>query len=310
MRTFGKVAVAVAVFAAALAVFYVVRNPERATLDAAARQGAPGKFVTLSDGVTHYQVDGPDTGRVVVLAHGFSVPLYIWDSTAAGLSRMGYRVVRYDAYGRGLSDRPDVEYTDALYDRQLRELLDSLKLAKVDLGGLSAGGYVTGVFAGRHPERVRTLLLIDPVAGKYPTTTHPFDFPVVGPYLWQTLAVPSMAEGQPSDFLDPSKFPDWVERYRPQMRYKGFGHALLSTRTAWHGLDMDTIYKRVGAAGFPVLLMWGKEDKTVPFARSEGVRTDIPAAEFHAIDGAAHLPGLEKSALTDSLILDFYRRHP
>jgi pimeloyl-ACP methyl ester carboxylesterase len=299
----------VVIAVAAIGGFYVMRNPERRALDAAARQGAPGSFVALSDGVTHYRIDGPDSGRVVVLAHGFSVPLYIWDSTAIALARAGFRVVRYDAYGRGLSDRPDVPYTDALYDRQIRELLDSLKLSRVDLAGVSAGGFVTGVFAGRHPERVRSLVLVDPVAGHSALTIHPFDLPVIGPYLWQTLAVPGMAAGQPSDFVDPSKFPDWIDRYKPQMRYKGFGWALLSSRIERRGMSMDTVYKRVAAAGIPVMLLWGKEDHTVPFGQSAGVRAAMPEAEFHPIDGVGHLPILEKAALTDSLFLQFYARH-
>src|SRR3954471_8601554 len=94
--------------------FWIARNPETRALDGAARREAPGKFVRLSDGVTHYQIDGPENGRVVVLAHGFSVPYYIWDSTAAALAGAGYRVIRYDTYGRGWSDRPDVVYNDKL----------------------------------------------------------------------------------------------------------------------------------------------------------------------------------------------------
>jgi pimeloyl-ACP methyl ester carboxylesterase len=83
-----------------------LENPERATLDAEARAGAPGKFITLSRGITHYEMAGPDSARVVVLVHGFSVPSYIWDSTFAGLTGGGHRVLRYDLYGRGFSDRP------------------------------------------------------------------------------------------------------------------------------------------------------------------------------------------------------------
>ena len=54
--------------------YYVARNPEHLRLDDATRPMAPGKFVRLTDGMTHYQIDGPDSGRVLVLAHGFSVP--------------------------------------------------------------------------------------------------------------------------------------------------------------------------------------------------------------------------------------------
>src|SRR5215471_8625837 len=96
---------ALAIVVAALAVvcvlfyaFYTRRNPETRTLDDAARRSATGKFVRLSDGVTHYEVSGPDSGAPVVLVHGFSVPYYIWDSTAAALSSRGYRVLRYDEY--------------------------------------------------------------------------------------------------------------------------------------------------------------------------------------------------------------------
>ena len=301
----GVVALAVVLGGAGL---YWARNPERSELTDAARQGATGKFIRLSDGVTHYDVAGPDTGRTVVLVHGFSVPYYIWDSTSAHLASAGYRVVRYDEYGRGLSDRPDVPYVDDLYDRQLVELLDSLKITdRVDLAGVSMGGAVTSMFAGRHPQRVRSLILVDPVAGSGGGQGM-FAWPVVGGVLWQSLAVPTMADGQASDFVDPSRFPGWSDKYREQMRYKGFGRALLSHRVSREGMTMDTVYQRVAAAPIPVLLIWGTEDKTVPFALSESVRKAIPKAEFHAIDGAGHLPILEKAAETDSLVKAFLGR--
>jgi pimeloyl-ACP methyl ester carboxylesterase len=289
--------------------YFFARNPERETLDDAARAHAPGKFVRLADGVTHYDIDGPDTGRTVVLVHGFSVPAYIWDSTATALASAGYRVVRYDEYGRGWSDRPDVVYNADLYDRQLVQLLDSLHIHdRIDLGGVSMGGWVTATFVGRHPERVRSLVLSDPVAGTSARPSEKFYWPIVGSFLWQTTAVPGMAEGQLSDLVQPSRFPDWADRYRPQMRFRGFGRALLSTRRETAGMNTDTLYARVARTGVPVLLLWGTADKTVPFARSSSVRRAIPSAEFHAIDGAAHLPILERAPVVDSLMLAFLAR--
>jgi pimeloyl-ACP methyl ester carboxylesterase len=301
--------VAVVIFG--LAGFYLFRDPEKSTLDEAARKVAPGRFIRLSDGITHYKIDGPDTGRVVVLAHGFSVPLYIWDSTAAHLSAAGFRVIRYDGFGRGWSDRPNVPYDDKLYERQLGELLDSLHITgKVDFGGVSYGGFATGVYTGRHPDRVRSLILVDPVAGTTPPTMRPIDLPVIGPYIFQTMAVPNMDNGQASDFIDPARFPDWASRYRGQMRYKGFGRALRSTQLARRGMDMDTVYKRVAAGDFPVLLIWGVKDQTVPFERNELVRKAIPAAEFHAMEKSAHLPILEEATRTDSIIIAFLKKVP
>jgi len=295
-----------ALLAVALAGNYWLKNPEKLELDEAARREAPGRFVRLSDGVTHYQVDGPDTGRVVLLAHGFSVPYYIWDSTAVHLAKAGYRVIRYDTYGRGWSDRPDVAYDDKLYERQIAELLDSLHITgKLTFGGVSFGGYVTGVYTGRHPDRVSALVLVDPVAGDSPASIAPIDNPVWGSYVFQTSRVPGMAAGQASDFIEPTRFPDWADRYRVQQRYKGFGRALRSTQMERRGLDTDTLYSRVAAGGFPVLLIWGEKDETVPFELHTRVQKAIPQAEFQPIAGAGHLPILEQAARTDSIIVAF-----
>jgi pimeloyl-ACP methyl ester carboxylesterase len=296
--------------------YYLARNPERESLDDAARKAAPGRFIQLSDGVTHYKLDGPDSGRTVVLVHGFSVPLYIWDSTAVALAAAGYRVLRYDEYGRGWSDRPMVDYTADLYDRQLTELLDSLRITdRVDIGGVSMGGWVTATFAGRHANRTRSLILVDPVASAGTRASPTFSsrlrgVPLVGAYVFQTTDVPKMADGQASDFANPKQFPDWADRYRSQVRYRGFGHALLSTRRAQSRVDLDSVYRMVDRASIPVLLVWGTEDHTVPFARNARVRAAISRAEFHQIQGAGHLPILEQASLTDSLILEFLGRQP
>jgi len=286
------------------------KNPEKRSLDAAARAGAAGSFVTLSHGTTHYELRGPDSGRVVVLVHGYSVPYYIWDSTAVGLPAAGYRVLRYDVFGRGLSDRPDADYDGALFDSQLGELLDSLHIpGKVDLAGLSYGGFVTAHFVVSHPERVRTLTLVDPVSkgGALPWV---LGVPILGPWLWQVTRVPGMAAGQASDFLHPEHFPTWADQYRPQMEFKGFGRALLSTSMTGSRTDFSALYAGVAKAGIPVLLIWGRQDQTVPFPLSDVVRKSIPSLEFFPVDSAGHLPHIEHAGLVNARIEEFLTAHP
>ena len=196
---------------AALVGYGAWKNPEQAPLDAAARNGVPGQFVALSGGVTYYDISGPDTGRVVVLVNGFSVPSSIWDSTSTALSECGYRVIRHTLFGRGWSDRPVAAYDGALYDAQLSELLDSLCITQpIDLVGLSFGGFVTSHFVAGHAARVRTFTMIDPAstARELPGV---LAWPVVGPWIRQTPQVPSTAEGQCSDFLHPEQHPTWAD---------------------------------------------------------------------------------------------------
>ena len=125
------------------------------------------------------------------------MPYYIWDSTAAGWPAAGYRVVRYDEYGRGLSDRPDVRLCRRSLRSPTRRASRFVTVSPSESisAGVSMGGAVTAMFAGRHPHRVRSLILVDPVAGTSGGQGM-FALPVVGGVLWQALAVPTMAEGQ------------------------------------------------------------------------------------------------------------------
>lgn len=303
-RRTAAVSITLAVVAILAAV--ALRDPERRALDEEARRAAPGRFVRLGDGITHYDVAGPDSGGRVVLVHGFSVPSYIWDSTAAALTAAGFRVARYDIFGRGWSDRPDVSYSFDLYDRQLQQLLDSLGWnTPVHLVGLSMGGPVSATFAGRHPERVRSLTLIDPASGSRPALPAMFRLPLVGSLLWQGLAVPGMADNQLTDFVEPARWPDWPQRYRVQVQFRGFGRALRSALREGEHVSFDSVFARAGATGVPTLLIWGAEDKTVPIANAEGVKKAIPQARFHRIDGAAHLPHMERAGIVNPLLTSF-----
>ena len=89
---------------------YLVMPVEIKELDAAARKNASGDFIELSDGWVHYHFEGLESGPAVVLVHGFSVPAYIWDPTFQALADAGYKVLSFDLYGRGYSDRPDKVY--------------------------------------------------------------------------------------------------------------------------------------------------------------------------------------------------------
>jgi pimeloyl-ACP methyl ester carboxylesterase len=156
----------IAVFAA-LPVF--TPRVETLAMDDAARAGTDGEYIALSDGVVHYEASGPEEAPTVVLIHGMSIPYSIWDSNFPTLADAGYRVVRYDLYGRGYSDRlKGVRYDADLFDRQLLELVGKLKVkTPLTLVGLSLGGAIAVIFAERHPELVKGLVLSSP--GGFPT---------------------------------------------------------------------------------------------------------------------------------------------
>jgi pimeloyl-ACP methyl ester carboxylesterase len=285
-----------------LFLFYLIKNVETKRMDGEARKSAPGQFIQLSNGVTHYEMKGSDTAKTVILVHGFSVPYYIWDSTFDSLAQRGFRVVRYDGFGRGFSDRPEVDYTPQLYRKQLFELIQSLKLkTPLHIAGLSFGGAVVTDFAVHYPTLIDRMILVDPVyrfkaidgaesLANYSMATHP----------------EKQAGGQLEDFKYPAQFPDWVDQYKVQMQYKGFRHALISTLQKYPGDTMVSNYRRLNLHDKKVLLIWGKEDQTVTFNFSDSLRRDLKV-DFFAVDDARHLPHLEKPLEVNQKITSFLK---
>jgi pimeloyl-ACP methyl ester carboxylesterase len=279
---------------------------ETKDLDEAARQQADGSFILLADGITHYELGGPEKGQPVVLVHGFSTPYFIFDRTFEFLVNSGFRVLRYDLIGRGYSDRPRVDYDIHLFVRQLKDLLDALGLKQVNLVGLSMGGPITTSFIGEYPEYVSRHVLIDPAGAKR----------VALLWMLKALKLPSVGElalglvgnGKmdiASDMFDPKLVEHFQARYKVQMQYKGFKRALLSTLR--NGM-LDSFYETyacVGKLHKPTLLFWGKDDRTVPFEYSKFILKAIPHAEFHAIENCGHIPHYEKPEVVNPILLEF-----
>jgi pimeloyl-ACP methyl ester carboxylesterase len=271
------------------------------------RKASGGAFVKLRDGFTHYEIAGPDSAPLVVLAAGSSVPGYIWQPTFDSLRAAGYRVLRYDYFGRGWSDRPKIPLTQEVYVHQLSELLDSLKVARpILLAGLSYGGTVITSFASMHPSRVAALIYVDPAIRTPAVLPWYLRLDIVGDlvFQWQSR---TWAEGQLTDFLHPEQFPDWADRYKPQMTYKGFRRGRLSDREANAEFDARIPLAEIGRHPRPVLVLWGKQDQTVPFERSAALMAALPNAKLVAIDSAGHLPQWEQPAKTHEALFAFLR---
>src|SRR4051812_42738180 len=295
MRSVVKTVVWLLVIVAIGAVLYFAADPEKLDIDENVRRMAPGRFVKLSDGFTHYEIGGPASGRTVVLAAGVSVPYYIWDPTFRALTEAGFRVLRYDYYGRGYSDRPDVAYSQDLYVRQLAELLDAVHITgPIDLAGLSYGGSVVTSFADRFPDRVRSLIYVDPSFWSPYNVTSLQKMPRVWNYLTAIFEERWWADEQLDDFLHPERFPDWPDRYKEQMRYRGFRRAQRSTSVANADIDQSQQLKHVGEHPRPVLVFWGKQDQSVPFEFSTSLLEAMPRAHLIPVDSAGHLPQWEQ----------------
>jgi len=268
-----------------------------------------GSYVRLPAGITHYELVGPEDAQTVVLVHGFSVPYYLWDPTFHALVADGFRVLRYDLYGRGWSDRPDARYDPDFYDQQLVQLLDVLGIREpINLVGASMGGPIVVNYAANHPERSRRVALIDPGFSNGFIPPWRLRAPLLSDFVMCVQIAPTLAESQRADFLHPERYPDYFAKYGAQMKYRGFRHALLSSIRDFLSQNTQPAFEQIGKSGEPVLLIWGRADQDVPFAVSDDVRRAIPQAEFHPIADAAHVPFFEHPEIVNPILVEFLRR--
>ncbi len=274
------------------------------------RSGLPGSYIELEQGVTHYELAGPKQAPLVVLVHGFSVPYFIWEPTFVSLVSVGLRVLRFDLFGRGYSDRPVIRNDVNLFVDQLSQLLEALDVQqRVSLVGLSMGGVISAAFTARYPQRVSRLALIDPAGFPlgYSWAFKLLRFPLLGEILFSLQSSGNLENSMASDIYDPKHIQKFLERYRPQMKYRGFRRSLLSTLRS--GILQDGLgwYRKVGKLDLPVQLVWGQEDGTLPFKYSRDLVAAIPQVDFHPRPGLGHIPHYEKPEVVTPLLLELLR---
>ena len=302
----------ITLFLIACLLFKLFLRIENFELNDQTRLSLPGQFIALAAGVTHFEIQGSANAPVVVLVHGFSTPFYIWGPTFEALAAAGFRVLRFDLYGRGYSERPRTAYCIQLCITQLSQLLTALEIKDpVHLVGLSYGGTVVAGFTNQNPESVKTLTLIDPLV----TTTalekiKALKFPLVGELLMALYLAPYfLPKSQPLDFYKPERFPGWETRYRDQMRYKGFCRAILSTFRNVRKMFLESDYRAIGKTRLPVLGFWGEQDLTISRTDMFQLESLIPQMRLHTIKNAGHIPHYEQPDIVNPILIRFLRNN-
>ena len=250
-----------------------------------------GSYIEIEQGVIHYTWHGPEDGPVVVMVHGFSTPQFVFDRNVPALVEAGYRVLTFDHFGRGYSDRPHGPYDLDFYDKELADLLVALGISEpVSLVGYSLGGGIVTVFTARHPEKVKRLVLISPVGfmDDFPWVYRLVCVPLVGEYFFAVIAKPDLIK----EFRAAEKIghatTSMLERYEQQFEYRGAWKAMLSTVRHYPMDDLTSYYQRVAREQKPVMVIWGTADETVSVSGADRVIEAIAHAEKEIVSDAGH----------------------
>ncbi len=273
---------------AAILLIPVILEVQRKPMDARARENAPGQFAELPQGITHYQWFGPQRGPLLVCVHGLTSPSFVWRRMVPGLALMGFRVLTYDHYGRGYSDRPRGLQDRLFFQRHLNDLLEHQGVAdqKFTIMGYSMGGAIAACYAAAHPERVTRVILLAP-AGMMQLATGAIkvirDVPILGDWIMRATYPATLRKGIREEGDD-----EMGALQENELSYRGFLSAVLSSIRGVVAKTQEDEHLFLAKQGIPLLAIWGSTDSVIPLSCKNTLQTWNPNAVQHVVDGAGH----------------------
>jgi pimeloyl-ACP methyl ester carboxylesterase len=234
------------------------------------------------------RVEGPEAAPVIVLVHGFSHSLEIWNDWAADLSA-DYRVVRMDLPGHGLTGPdPEARYSVPETVAFLGSLMDALNIRQAHIAGNSLGGLVAWRYAADNPGRVERLILLAPGGFSINGVTEdPVPVPMAVSFYLTQAPEAMIAAATRSLYGDPSGMdPDLPSRTHAMMRRDGVGQAMVQRLEVFTLPDPQTDLARIGT---PTLILWGARDVMVPAEHGARFEAAIPDAELIVYDDLGHV---------------------
>jgi 2-hydroxymuconate-semialdehyde hydrolase len=269
-----------AVLVALLALLFVVGTLLARRQEPVERAAAPSdpetRFLQTRSGRVHMLDLGE--GDVILLTHGTGRSVADWQEGFAQRLARSHRVVGFDYYGLGLSDRDHGLGTGfPLWARQAIDVLDALEIERVSVVGHSIGGTVAACLAADNPERVERVVLIGNGMAMDPMQWIPF--------------VPGLGElsmGRTRIFSTIFS-PQHERRLAEAYAIRGTRAALLTyiRRTyTWDGIRLLTgTYEDIQV---PVLQAHGTLDESISIEAARRLSPRIRDTRFIAFEGASH----------------------
>jgi 2-hydroxy-6-oxonona-2,4-dienedioate hydrolase len=264
------------------------------------------QYPLMVDDLPTRALQGGLEGRTVVFVHGVGGRANRWAHNLDALGAQGYRAVAVDLPGHGQAAKGSAaDVSVPRYTRFVADLVEQISAGPVTIVGTSLGGCVAGQYALAHRDRVEALVLVGsmglvPLGPETRQRIHKGVLDqsreAVVNRLRRVIAAPTLVTDELIE-----------EEYRNN---NSFGAAESFAQLGAYieqSLDDDVFIDGLSELSerIPLLLVWGREDGTVPLAAGIAARSRLPRAQLAVMDGAAHSPYLEKPLAFNELLLEF-----
>ena len=261
-------------------------------------KAAVPRFASVAGGrIFHYDVGA---GEPVVLLHGYNHHAEAWIRNIGPLVAAGWRVIALDLPGFGRSGVPAMRYSLPGYAGFLVDFLDTLGIGSAHLVGSSMGGAIALRMAVDHPERVRTVTGVD-AAGFF--TSVPWFWSIAANPVVKTLIRPLLGQRRLLQWshsrayydstLSSAEQTDLMAEAYAQPGYKD--HILGMAESMLLAPEGELLWNALPTIKAPALIVWGRQDRTIPVRHAYRAAQRLPAAEVVIYDECGHLPMYEKA---------------
>ena len=267
----------------------------------------------------HVRTAGSGDGTIVFI-HGFPFDGSIWNlqlealppgwrGVAPDLRGFGHSPLGVGSLPRGREGGAGVAYPEEavlsmdVAAADVAELIERYADGPAVVCGMSMGGYVAFALLRQRPELVRGLILMD-------TRPGPDDDEGRENRRRMASTVRTAGSAPVAAAMLGSLISDTTRQHHPDLVGK--------LRSIMEGTAPETIVAALAGMAarhdfthelpqldLPALVLVGAEDTITPPDLSRAMAAALPRARLEIIDGAAHLPGLEKAPVVNRLIADF-----
>ena len=245
--------------------------------------------------------DDMGSGDAVVFLHGFPHHRALWASQVAALVDRA-RCIAPDLRGFGESS-VHTPYSVDQYADDLAALLDSLRIERAVVCGLSMGGYVALAFWRRHRARVRALILMDTRAGNDSAEGRERRDQMIA--LARQRGSEAVADAMITGMVGKrtrEKCPevvDDVHRMLESAPVDGVVGALEALR------DRPDSTATLATIDVPTLIVVGEDDVLTPPGEAMLLHAGIRGSTLEVIAGAGHVANVERPAAVNHVITEF-----
>jgi 3-oxoadipate enol-lactonase len=260
-------------------------------------------IISVNGAALYYEEHGtgPET---IVFAHGLLWSCRMFDAQVA-LFKERYRCVAFDFRGQGQSEVTRSGYDmETLYEDAVA-LIEQLGCAPCHFLGLSMGGFIGLRLAARHPELLRSLILLETSADPEPSEH-------VAKYRQLTFVARWFGLGLVVDRVMPVMFgrtfltdPACALKRREWRRRMSGNHRLGITRATTGVITRKGIESEIDRIRVPTLILVGDEDVAVRPVHSQRLHERIAGSRLEIIPRAGHTSTVEEPTAVNVAITNF-----